>query len=62
MVIYCVGRTVKDHRDNQSGNPLQPLYGLLFSIAEGDLYIHHPTDIILHNTTFATPVVEHWLE
>ena len=24
--------------------------------------MHHPTDRIIHNTTFVTPVVEHWLE
>ena len=24
--------------------------------------MHYPTDRIVHNTTFATPVVEHWLE
>ena len=24
--------------------------------------MHHPTDRIAHTTSFATPVVEHWLE
>ena len=24
--------------------------------------MHHPTDRIIHTTTFVTPVVEHWLE
>ena len=24
--------------------------------------MHHPTDRIVHTTTFVTPVVEHWLE
>ena len=24
--------------------------------------MHHPTDRIIHNTAFVTPVVEHWLE
>ena len=24
--------------------------------------MHHPTDRIIHTTTFVTPVVEHWLD
>ena len=24
--------------------------------------MHHPTDRIIHTTTFVTPVMEHWLE
>ena len=25
-------------------------------------YMHHPTNMIVHNMAFVTPVVEHWLE
>ena len=41
-----------DHSDSEGGNPLSPLYKLLFPIYR-----------IAHTTTvFVTPVVEHWLE
>ena len=40
---------VKDHSDSERGNPLPPLYGLLFSISsKGVFYMHHPTDRITH--------------
>ena len=31
--LYSVGHMAKDHFDNQRGNPLPPLHGLLFSIS-----------------------------
>ena len=53
---------VKDHSDNESGNPLTP-HGLLFLISkQGFFYMHHPTDRITHKTAFVIPVLEHWLE
>ena len=52
---------VKDHSDNEKGNPLQP-HGLLFPIISKGFYMHHPADRIAHTTAFVTPVVEHWLE
>ena len=24
--------------------------------------MHHPTDMVSHNTAFVTPIVKHWLE
>ena len=48
--LYGVRHMVKDHSDNEKGNPLLP-HRLLF-----------PTDRISHTTAFVTPVVEHWLE
>ena len=46
--LYGVIHMVKDHSDNEKGNPLPP---------------HRlPTDRISHTTAFVTPVVEHWLE
>ena len=42
------------------GNPLPP-HGLLFPINNKLCYMHHPIDRITHTTSFATPVVGHWL-
>ena len=47
---------VKDHSDNEIGNPLPVLHGLLFPISCN--YIHHATVRVVHITTFVTPVVE----
>ena len=52
---------VKDHSDNERGNPLPP-HGLLFPINSMFFYMHHPTDRIAHTTAFVTPVMDHWLE
>ena len=50
---------VKDHSDNEKGNPLPP-HRLLFPInSKVFLYASsHRQD----STAFVTPVVEHWLE
>ena len=32
---------VKDHSDNERGNPLPPLHGLLFPISSKGFYMHH---------------------
>ena len=55
--LYGVGHRLKDHSDNERGNPetLSDLQQWLF-------YMHHPTDRIALTTAFVTPVVEHWLE
>ena len=29
---------------------------------QGLFYMDYPTDMIVHTTTFVTPVVKHWLE
>ena len=52
---------VKDHSDSKRGNPLLPLYGLLFSISSKGSFICIIPDRMTHTTTFVTPVVEHWL-
>ena len=52
-----VRRMVKDHSDNERGNPLQ-LNGLLFPINSKGSFIY----IIPHTAAFVTPVVEHWQE
>ena len=36
--------TVKEHSDNEGGNPLSPLHGLLFSISSKYL-LHAPSNI-----------------
>ena len=56
--LYGVRHMVKDHSDNERGNPLL-LYGLLFPINSKLFYMHHPTDRIAHTMAFVTPVVEH---
>ena len=53
LELYDVRHMVKDHSDNEKGNPLPP---------HRFFYMHYPTDRIAHTTTFVTPVVEHWLE
>ena len=52
---------VKDHSDNERGNPLPP-HGLLFPISNKVVFICTNPDRIAHTTAFVTPVVEHWLE
>ena len=53
---------LKDHSDNERGNPLPP-HGLVFPISSKVFfYMLHPTDRIAHNTAFVIPVVDHWLE
>ena len=37
--LYSVRRMLKDHSDNQRGNPLPPLHGLLFLISSKGSYI-----------------------
>ena len=60
--LYGVKHMVKDHSDSERGNPPPP-HGLLFPIrSKSSFYMHHPTDMITHTTTFVTPVVEYWLE
>ena len=59
-----VGHMVKDDTHSERGNPLPP-HELLFPINRKVgffLYMHHPTDRIVHTTAFVTAVVEHWLE
>ena len=51
---------VKDHSDNEKGNPLLP-HRLLFPINSKGSFTC-PTDKIAHTTAFVTPVLEHWLE
>ena len=62
LQLYGVNHKVKNHSDNERGNPL-PSHGLLFPISSKVYFIiHHPTDKKTHTTVFVTPVVEHWLE
>ena len=58
-VIWPVGHMVKDRSDNERGNPLPPLHGLLFLIQTG-MYII--PDRITHTMAYVTPIVEHWFE
>ena len=48
---------VTDYSDGETRNLLPSQQVLLFHI-----YVHHPTDRIVHTTAFVTPVTEHWLE
>ena len=52
---------IKDHFDNEAGNLLLPLPGLVLPINSKG-FMHHPTDTIVHTTVFVTPVVEYWME
>ena len=57
---------VKDQLDNERGNPLPPLHGLLtyyyYYYQQGIFYMDQRKERIAHNTTFVIPVVEHWPE
>ena len=61
--FYLRHRTlVNDHSDNERGNPLLPLQGLMFSISNQTFCMQHPTDMTAHTTACVIPVVEYWLE
>ena len=59
--LYSIRHMVKDHSDNERGNPLLP-HGLLFPISSEGSFICTIPDRIAHIMAFVTPVVEHWLE
>ena len=54
--LYSVKHMVKDHSYSERGNLLLP-HGLLFLISSKGSFI-----VIIPQTVFDTPVVEHWLE
>ena len=57
---YMASDMVKDHYDNEKGNPLPP-HRLLFPInSKGSFICTIPQTA--HTTAFVTPDVEHWLE
>ena len=58
--LYGITHMVKDHSDREETHSCH--IGYSFRLAARVLYIHHPTDRIIHITAFVTPVVEHWLE
>ena len=60
--LYGIKNMVKDHSDSERANPLPSTRATLFDKQKGFFYMYHPTDWIIHTTTFVTPVVEHWLE
>ena len=39
LQLYVVGHMVKDHSDSERGNPLPPLYGLLFLISSKGSFV-----------------------
>ena len=54
---------VKDHSDNERGNHLLQLYGLLFSISSKEpVYTDHSIDRIAHATEFVNSIMVHMLE
>ena len=60
--LYEGRHMVKDHSDDERGNPLLP-HGLLFLISnKGSFVCITPTERITPTASFVTPVVEHWLE
>ena len=59
--LHGVRHMVKDHSDNEKGNPLPP-HRLLFPISSKGSFICTIPHRITHTTAFVTPVVEHWLE
>ena len=58
VILYGVRHTVKDHSDNERGNPLSP-HGLLFPISSKGSFICIIPHRIAHTMGFVTPVVEH---
>ena len=48
--LYGIGHMVKDHRDNQRGNLLPALHGLLFLISSKIFYMHHTKDRIAYTS------------
>ena len=55
---YGVGYIVKNNLDSERENPLPTLQNLL-RLAAMVLYMHHPSDMIVHTMAFVTPAVEH---
>ena len=55
---------VTGHSDNERKKPVAvTLWASLFNQQKRIFYMHHPTvTILVHTTTFVTPVVEHWLK
>ena len=43
LQLYDVDHMVKDHSDSESGNPLPPLHGLLFSRLPPRVLLHAPS-------------------
>ena len=62
VLSYSIEHMIQDHSDDEKGNPLPVLYGLLVPISNDIFYMHHPTNRTPHTTTVVTRVVEHWLE
>ena len=54
--LYGIRHMVKNHLDNERGNPLPP-HGLLLLISSKGSFI-----CIIPQTGLHTPVVGHWLE
>ena len=52
MLLYMV----KDHSDNERGNPN------FIGYSSKDIYMYHLTESVVYTMTFVTPDVEHWLE
>ena len=49
--------------NNEIGNLLPPLHGLFFLISSKEfIFLHNPTDRIMHTMGVVTPVVEYRLE
>ena len=51
-----VWHMMEDHSDNERGNPLPALHGLIFLISsKGYFNIHQLTDKLIRNTAFVAP-------
>ena len=52
--VFCVEHMMKDNLNSKIEKKLPPLHGLLCDQQQGIFYTHHPTDKIVHATTFVT--------
>ena len=61
LQLYGIRHMVKDHSDSKR-KPTAATNWATLSINSKSLFVHHPSDRIVHTMTIVTPVVKHWLE
>ena len=54
LQLYGVGHMVKDHSNNDGGNLLQPLHGLLILISSKGSFISHKQYSINHSLCYTS--------
>ena len=61
MRLYGVGHMVKDHSYSERGNPLSPIYVIVFSISSKDILYCYPTGRIANTPALFTPEIAQWV-